>query len=162
MKPNTARRYPYRYVRVLPRRGWPRRWGFWGRITETGLYLTGIGESLGHYPAFSLRERLNRAGTKSVSAPNVTPGWLPAIRYWYRLRYVTGSIPLRFFQTGFPKCRNPKAFKTATAPKTQSGPARSAAPRASAALHSELGFGHSTEQDQEGGLCNTPLFTDMA
>lgn len=86
-------------LKVLPRRGWPRRRGFWGRIPETGPKAIGAGESLGHHPAFPLRFPLKGAGAVMAPAPNLMgrplklnlKGWPNRVHP----RYVTGRNPFR-------------------------------------------------------------------
>lgn len=59
---------PDAYVRVLPWRGWPRRRGFWGRISETAK--AGLG--FGYRPAPYLRYSPYGPGAVTASGPNVT------------------------------------------------------------------------------------------
>lgn len=90
---------PYVYVRVLPQRGLPHRWGFWGRIPETGPKAIRVGESLGQHPAFPLRSPLKGAGVFWASAPYLMGQSLKLnLKGWPNRphpRYVTGFTPLR-------------------------------------------------------------------
>lgn len=166
---------PYVYVRVLPWRGWPRRWGFWGRIPETGPKAIRAGESLGHHPAFPLRSPLKGAGALRASAPFLMGSPLKLSLKGKpnrsRSRYVTGrnplgpvtgsrpvtaSQPLRLFQGG---CRFLRTLRIRIpSPPLKLKAARREAPhRASARIGIRIwGLGSGQDKTKRGVLVTPP------
>lgn len=167
---------------VLPWRGWPRRQGFWRRIVGTATAGRGLGLHPAPYPHNALQGAAHLAapfsvtsGTSPIQSPasktqsgpraERTTGLCKEARSLKKSLFFKGNaaraaFPLKENDPLKKKAPNPlktdhplKGERHASGIPGQSNPFERTAPLAGSCRSRSI-----TSVDQEGGLCNTPLY----